>query len=137
MKWNLVILTALFSVTAISATAYGQATQCPQGMICISQAAANQAAANARELEATKAKVTVLEVALTEKDKSIDELRTANKQNIVDLTAQNTKLLTENGMLTGQVTELKADKVMWAAVVDVLIKIGETQESGANQSVLI
>jgi hypothetical protein len=31
-------------------------------------------------------------------------------------------------MLTGQVTELKADKVMWAAVIDVLVKRGETYE---------
>jgi monoamine oxidase len=126
MKW----ISLLFVSFLTTVTATAQAPICPQNLVCISQAAANQAASNARELEATKAKVTVLETALTEKDKSIDELKTANKQNVADLTEQNTKLLTENGMLTGQVTELKADKVLWSAVIDTLIKNSRKKQVG-------
>lgn len=124
------IAIALLMLWPVAAFSQSGCPVMPAGTICLSQAAANQAAANARELEATKAKVVVLEAALTEKDKSIEELKTANKQNVADLTAQNTKLLTENGLLTGQVTELKADKVMWAAVIDVLIKNSRKKSIG-------
>jgi hypothetical protein len=56
-KWCLIVSV----LCASPLLAKAQCPVMPAGTICLTQAAANQAAANARELEATKEKVTVLE----------------------------------------------------------------------------
>lgn len=102
----------------------------PPGFLCITQAAGNQAASNARELAATKEKVTVLENALVEKDKSIAELKDVNNKNVLDLTAQLNKVTADWAFEKGKNTALEADKVLWTAVIEVLVKNSRQKTNG-------
>jgi len=77
MKCQLFILTCLICLISVGRGSAQASVPCPPGLISISQAAANKAAENARELEARKAKENVLEAALVEKDKIADATRIA------------------------------------------------------------
>jgi hypothetical protein len=114
-----------------AAGAYGQ--QCPvmpAGTVCISQSAANVAMANSRELAATKEKVAVLEEGLREKDKSIQELKDANQKNVLDLTIQLSKVTVEAALEKGRAEQCNADKVLWSAVIPVLVQNTRQKTNG-------
>ena len=98
--------------------------------VCISQSAANICAANSRELAALKEKVAVLEAALLEKDKSIQELKDVNQKNVLDLTTQLNKITADWAFEKGKNTSLEADKVLWSAVIEVLIKNSRKKSIG-------
>jgi len=119
-----IFFTILFAfVYAVSISAQ---TACPDvmpaGTICISVAAGNQAAENARELAATKAKAEALTEALTEKDKIIADVKATASKNEADLKQALTTTLTELAMKTGQLTGCEANSVRQLAVIDVLLK---------------
>lgn len=97
-------------------------TVCPDGMVCISKAAANQAAENARELTATKAKVATLTEALTEKDKIIADNKAVADKNEADLKERLHKTEVELAAKTGQLIGAEANSVRQLAVIDVLLK---------------
>lgn len=122
MKW-LGILSLIF-VSAMSALSQSPCStvQMPAGTICISQQAANKAAENARELEATKGKVTVLEDAIKVKDQQITDLRSTSGKNEADLKEALHKTEVELAKVTGQVIQLEADRVRWTAVIDLALK---------------
>lgn len=103
----------LFIGLFLTFTATSNAQECPQGLVCISQEAANKAAENKRELDATKEKVGVLENALAEKDKNDAELRAALKRTELALAEK-----------TGQLIKAEANEVRMAAMVDFLLKHG-------------
>lgn len=94
----------------------------PAGTICVSQAAANAAAENKRELDATKEKVTVLTDALTEKDKIIESVRSTANKNEADLKASLTKTEIELATKTGQLIGSEAMNVRQTAIIDILLK---------------
>jgi outer membrane lipopolysaccharide assembly protein LptE/RlpB len=104
--------------------AYGQSVcpEMPTGTLCISQAAGNAAAQNARELAATKDKVAVLEAALADKDKSIAELKAAGERNVVDLTAALHKTEIELATKSGQLIGAEASVTRCTAITDLLLK---------------
>lgn len=108
--------------TFVYAVSISAQTACPEGMVCISQAAANAAAENARELIATKAKAEALTEALTEKDKIIADVKATASKNEADLKQALTTTLTELAMKTGQLTGCEANSVRQLAVIDVLLK---------------
>lgn len=117
-------------VFGLSIAASGQCPVMPDGFICISQAAANVAAANSRENTALKEKVVVLEEGLKEKDKSIQELKDTNQKNVLDLTNQLSKVTAEAAFEKGQVTQCNADKVLWSAVIPVLVQNTRQKTNG-------
>jgi phage-related minor tail protein len=117
-----VLILLLLSATPI----LSQTVECPPNLVCISQAAANQAAQNARELEAQKEKNRVLETALADKDKTIDELRTTNAQNVADLKEAikrtELELARTNGMLTAREAEVVRQSAIITAMIPMLRK---------------
>lgn len=117
IKLIVVAIFLLFASSSLQAQ-----TQCPSGMVCISQAAANQAAENARELSATKAKITTLTEALAEKDKIIADVRATASKNEADLKEALTKTQTELATKTGQLIGCEANSTRQLAVIDVLLK---------------
>jgi hypothetical protein len=104
--------------------AYGQTDPQP---VCISQQAANACATNARTIPALEAKIAILEAALVEKDKSIDELKETNRKNVQDLTKAvhdgDVKLATA----TGQLIEKDGTIVRITAILDFVMKNGRNK----------
>lgn len=111
------VLIIAFLLILCPLTAFSQEPQ-----VCISQTAANQCAANTRELAATKEKVAVLEAALVEKDKTIADLKTLNDKNVQDLTAQLMKVTAEAAHEKGMRVQLEADKVFWTEIIKIAIQ---------------
>lgn len=112
------ILTIFILMASVSATAQS----CPENMVCLSQAAANKAAENARELIAVREKVQVLENALLEKDKSISEVRETARKNEADLKEVLHKTEVELSLKTGQLISNESEKTRLLAIIDVLLK---------------
>lgn len=102
----------------------------PAGTICITQAAANAAAASARENAALKEKIIVLEDGLKAKDASIQELKDANSKNVLDLTNQLSKVTAEAALEKGRAEQCNADKVLWSAVIPVLVQNTRQKTNG-------
>jgi len=77
-------------------------TICPENMICLTQQQANIAAQNARELQAQREKVAVLESALKSKDETIAELQKTNQENVSALKEAIARTERELALKTGQ-----------------------------------
>ena len=121
LNWKLPII---FAVLAISVAAQDELK------VCISQSAANVCAANSRELSAIREKVVVLESALIEKDKSIQELKDANQKNVADLTKALHETETKLATATGQLIGAEAMVVRLTAVIDFMLKNGRQKCNG-------
>lgn len=106
---------------AFTLTANAQ-SECPQGMVCLSQTAANVAASNARELFAIREKVIVLETSLVEKDKIAVEIKASASKNEADLRSALSKTEIELGVKTGQLLGAEAMNVRQTAIIDLLLK---------------
>jgi hypothetical protein len=118
------ILITLFLLILAPLAAYSQA-KCPpmpSGTICLSQAAANAAASNARELAASRAEIEILKQALTEKDKSITELRLAGNQNVADLTKALTDTQVKLAQKTGELIGSDAERTRLIAMLEMALK---------------
>lgn len=98
--------------------------------VCISQSAANVCAANSREIVALREKIAVLESALLDKDKSIEEVKETNRLNVVDLTKAMHETEVKLATATGQIIQLEADRVRWVGVIDILIKNSRKKSIG-------
>lgn len=125
MKIHSLLLTIVIlavSVIVTSAQSPCEGVVMPAGAVCISQTAANAAAQNARELDATKNKVNVLTEALTEKDKIIADVRVNASKNEADLKAALTNTQTELAIKTGQLIGAEASNVRNLAIIDLLLK---------------
>lgn len=110
----------------VLAFAFSAAAQsvCPDGMVCISQAAANQAAENAREKAALEAKVSVLEAGLIEKDKSIEEVKQTARANEADLKDALSKTEVKLGTATGELIGARAQIVTQTAMIEFMLRNG-------------
>lgn len=125
MKTVFVCLSILFFVTVTATTARSQSPVsigCPAGFVCITQAAANQAASNKRELDATKEKLSTLETALVTKDRIIADNKLTAAKNEADLKDRLHKTEVELATKTGTLVGCEASNVRNLAVIDVLLK---------------
>lgn len=114
------LVTIALSVLFATAAA-GQCPTMPQGYLCITQAAGNVAAENARELAATKDLVTELRAALKTKDQNTEEIKAAAKENETALLNRLMKVTTDYGTAQGQVIELKAANTEKTMQINVLL----------------
>lgn len=119
MNMKLIIFCIIFIVFAISA--HAQTADCPPAFICLTQAEANRAAENARELVAQKEKVKVLESALSEKDKSIAELKSLNDKNTADLKEAIRRTEIELATRTGQLISAENELTRQTAIIQALL----------------
>jgi hypothetical protein len=123
------LITAAFCIISPLAV-FSQVSDCPQDKICISVEAANKARENALELQATKEKAAVLETALTEKDKSIAELRETARKNEADLKERLHKTEVELATKTGQLIGAEAERTRLIAITEFLLKHGRVKKYG-------
>lgn len=122
IKIFLLILFAFICLLGMFATDHAQCPTMPAGTFCLTQEQANKVAENKRELDATKAKVDVLQQALLDKDTIIGNLKDTNEKNTADLKVALHDTEVKLATSTGQLIEMQADRVRWTAVIDVLIK---------------
>lgn len=94
----------------------------PPGYVCITQAAGNVAAQNAKELEAQKEKVKILEDGLAAERKSIEELKVLNAKNIADLTLRINELSIQLADATGRLAEKDNTIIRQTATIEVLAR---------------
>lgn len=125
-----VIIAALLILWPLSAFSQARCPVMPSGFLCISQEAGNIAVQNARLVPALEAKVMAQEQGLSEKDKSIQELKDTNQKNVLDLSAQINKVTADWAFEKGKNTALEADKVLWTAVIEVLVKNSRQKTNG-------
>lgn len=105
-------------------------TVCPTGLICLNQAQANIAAQNARELEATKAENVILKEQVEAEKGNVKAAQAVDKQNQLDAAKALNETSVKLGEALGENIELKADRVRWVAVVDVLVKNSRAKKIG-------
>lgn len=125
---KIIIFCIIFATFAISANA--QTVECPPNLVCISQAAANFAAQNARELQAQKEKVKVLESALSDKDRSIAELKTLNDKNAADLKEAIRRTEIELATKTGQLISAEKELTRQTAIIQALLPMVRKKKIG-------
>ena len=119
---KLVSMKSLFLITFLLCVYCVNILAQDEQKVCISQAAANQCAANTRELTAANEKIAVLESALNEKDKTIEELKETNRKNVLDLTNRIDVITAEAAHEKGRRVQLENDKVFWSEIVKVAIQ---------------
>ncbi|MEO8649812.1 MAG: hypothetical protein ABI539_11660 [Acidobacteriota bacterium] len=119
-----------FGVLLFVSSAAAQCPVMPAGFLCITQEAGDRAAANSRELAATKEKVGVLEAALVEKDKNTAEIRAAAEKNVADLKDAMHRTELELATKTGQLIGSEASNTRCLATVDVLLKYARPKKIG-------
>lgn len=121
LRISLILFIALL-IGAISAKA--QCPVMPAGTLCISQAAGNTAAAEHRELIATKEALAVRDAALLDKDKIIQDNKAEATKSINELKTANADLLGKLGTATGQVIGAQAEIVRNTAMIQFLLTNG-------------
>lgn len=125
MKILKYILGSLFLTFAASVADFSQCpTVMPSGTFCITQAEANTAVTNARTVIAQSSEIVGLKDELKQKDVTIDNLKLTNQKNVADLTAQNTKLVTDLGTATGQLIEARATITTYNAMMQFMLEHG-------------
>jgi NaMN:DMB phosphoribosyltransferase len=104
------------------ASSNAQCPPMPAGTVCLTQAAANVAAANSRENVALKTlKIPQLEEEVRAKEQTIRELKDAHAKNTIDLIGQMNKATAEAAFERGRAEQLIADKVFWSKIVEAAI----------------
>lgn len=129
MRISAIGLSVIF-IAIFVASASAQCPVMPAGTVCLTQSAANVAMANSRENAALKEKIAVLEEGLKQKDVSIQELKDLNSKNVLDLTNQLSKVTAEAALEKGRAEQCNADKVLWSAVIPVLVQNTRQKTNG-------
>lgn len=128
---RLIFITAfLLILCPVAAFCQSACPSMPAGTVCISQEAANVAAANARELAATRGKIAVLEEAVKQKDANAEELKDANAKNVADLKDALSKTQIELAAKTGQLIGAEAEKTRMSAMIELLLKYARPKKFG-------
>lgn len=124
------ILIAIFCL--LFATAANAQSRCtvPAGFMCITQAEANVAASHAHELAALRSEIDTLKAQLIEKDKIREADGVTARQNLADVTAALHDTESKLSFASGQVTECKADKVMYTSLIEFLTKNQKSKQNG-------
>lgn len=115
------ILTLAFIVLGSCQYAYAQSDE-PK--VCVSQAAANKCAENARVVSAQDAEIAALKASIAERDKSIAELKETNRQNIADLTGRLNATENKLAVTTGELIGTKAALVDSRAIIQFMLTNG-------------
>lgn len=102
----------------------------PAGTLCVSQQAGNVAVSNAKELEATKQKVTILEDALKQKDADILLVQQTAAKNVADLTAALHSTELKLATATGQLIGTDAERVRLIAMLEAAMKNTKKRKYG-------
>lgn len=118
-----------FSSLAAAQSAPSRCTV-PAGFLCITQAEANAAASNARELSASRSSIETLKAQLVEKDKIIEDERSVAAKNVNDLKATLSETEVKLGTATGQIIECRADKTMYTSLIEYLTKNQRSKQNG-------
>lgn len=98
--------------------------------VCISQAAANQCAANTRERDALLEEVATLKEVVAARDKTIGDLKETNRKNVEDLTGR--LHATENKLseTAGELKEARANINRVLMMNEFLLKNGRNKCGG-------
>lgn len=127
---KIVYLFILIFLLAVGAIAQ-QPNVCPVNFaVCLNQEQANKVRDNALELQAQKEKVSALEDALKEKDKSYLELKAVKDANEKDLREAIHRTEIELSLKTGQSIEQQASLVRMTAIIEFLLKNGRVKKNG-------
>lgn len=118
---TLVLLLACVAVNA-------QTTEEPK--VCISQAAANQCAANTRERDALREEVKTLKEVISSRDKTIENLKETNRQNVADLTERLNSTEIKLAETAGELKEAKANINRVLMMNEFLLKNGRNKCGG-------
>lgn len=121
MKYLFIILLTL---TICCVPTRAQCPVMPVGLVCISQATANAAAENKRELDATKAAYEIAKAQLIEKDKIIQDNQAASLVSINALKQTITDTEVKLGTATGQVIQAQGEIVRDQAMIQFLLTNG-------------
>jgi len=120
-KLILIVLTT-FGILSGCNAGYGQAAECPAGFVCISQAAANKAAENARVIPTLEGKIAALEQAVKDKDATIAENKATAARNEADLTKAMHKTEIDLATKTGQLIGCEANEVRNTATINAFLQ---------------
>ena len=110
-KIKTIFLTAaIWSLLAVAASA--QSSECPADRVCLTRDEAVEYLTLADKAKALEAEIAVLRQAVADKDKIAETLKI------------------ELARISGEKTQLEADRVRWTAVIDVLIKSARPKKNG-------
>ncbi len=124
------ILIAFAILLSSCSYAYAQCPAMPVGFVCITQATANAAAADHRELDATKEALKARDQALVDKDKIIEANKAVAAKNEADLKAALVSTQTELATKVGTLIGCEANQVRNAAIIDTLLKNAKPKKIG-------
>lgn len=129
-KLQLITEAIIITVCFLAFVSIAQAQTPDEPKVCISQAAANKCAENARVVPALEAKIAELEAGLLLKDKSIAETREAARKNEADLKERLGKTEGELATKTGQLIGSEAMVTRLTAIIDFMLKNGRQKCNG-------
>lgn len=116
-------LILVFALIVLGSCQYAYA-QIDEPKVCISQDAANKCAENARVVSAQEAEIAALKASVAERDKSIEELKATNRQNVADLTERLGKTENKLAETTGELIGVKTALVDQRAIIQFLLTNG-------------
>jgi hypothetical protein len=119
------ILIALIFILAAAVLTSAQ-VECPSGYVCITAEAARIARDNALDVQ----KIPVLEQALKDKDKSIEELKSLNEKNVSDLKEVIKRTEIELATKTGQLIATEAERNRQIVIIEALLKMVRKKSIG-------
>ena len=124
---NFLFILVLFTLGLMAV----QAQDLPdQPKVCISQAAANQCAANTRERDALLEEVKVLKEVVASRDKTIENLKETNRLNVADLTKRLNETEINFAKTSGELIEARANINRVLMMNEFLLKNGRNKCGG-------
>lgn len=115
----------LFSLPTLA-----QKVQCPSGYICLTQEAANVAAANVKTVTAQANEIQVLKDAVRDKDVSIAQVQAQAAVSAAKLQASIHQTEVDLATKTGQLTRCESDDVRNSAMIEFLVKNQRSKQQG-------
>lgn len=103
-------MAGIWSLFAIAVVA--QTTECPADRVCLTREEAIEYLTLADKAKAQEAEIAVLRQAVADREKLTTDLKI------------------ELARISGEKTQLEADRVRWTAVIDVLIKSARPKKNG-------
>ena len=130
---NLLAIIAVMLLYAVAA--YGQDVpalkpECPQGLVCLSQEAANRVAQEKRELVALREQVAGFPALLIAKDKNVEEIRKDRDAAVAKVTERLHATEVELAGKTGELKGKDAEVTRCQATFEVLLKAARPKKNG-------
>jgi hypothetical protein len=102
----------------------------PEGRLCISQAAGDQAVMNAKLVKAQEAEIAALKQAVLDERETTRQVQATAAKNEADLKASATKALVDLGTATGQLIEARATIQTQNAMLQFMLTNGRNKCGG-------